>query len=208
MPTIAYLRVSTGGQDLGQQKLAVLDYAHKHRLTVDTFLETHQSAQHAVQQEKLLQLITALQPGDQLIVSELSRLGRSLGQILHIVDCLIQRGVRLVAIKEAIRFEGAHTLQTKAMVALFGLFAEVERDLIAERTKEGLAAAKARGKRLGRPPGALSRSKLEGKADDIRSLLQKNVSKASIARIMDVAQSTLHHFIRTRKLQSKQSGRE
>jgi DNA invertase Pin-like site-specific DNA recombinase len=94
------------------------------------------------------------------------------------------------------------------MIALFGLFAEVERDLIAERTKEGLAAAKARGKRLGRPQGALSKSKLDGKAEDIRSLLQKNVSKTSIARIMDVAQTTLYHFIRTRKLQSHKSGRD
>ncbi len=208
MPTIAYLRVSTGGQDLVQQKLAVLDYAHTHRLTVDTFLETHQSAQRAGHHEELLQLIATLQPGDQLIVSELSRLGRSLGQILHIVDGVIRQGVRLVAIKEALRFAGAPNLQTKAMVALFGLFAEVERDLIAARTKEGLAAAKARGKRLGRPPGAFSRSKLEDKADDIRALLQKNVSKASIARIMDVAQSTLHHFIRTRQLQAKKSGRD
>lgn len=114
----------------------------------------------------------------------------------------IQKQVRLIAIKEAIRFEGKQNIQTKAMIALFGLFAEVERDLIAQRTKEGLAAAKARGKRLGRPKGALSKSKLDGKEGDIRSLLQKRVSKASIARIMDVSPTTLHHFIKTRGLQS------
>ena len=208
MPTIAYLRVSTGRQDLDQQKLAVLDYAHTHRVTVDAFLETHRSSQRAMQKVELLEMIEALQPGDRLIVSELSRLGRSLSQILQIIDRLRQKEVRLVAIKEAIRFEGRHNIQTKAMIALFGLFAEVERDLIAERTKEGLAAAKARGKRLGRPQGALSKSKLDGKAEDIRSLLQKNVSKTSIARIMDVAQTTLYHFIRTRKLQSHKSGRD
>jgi DNA invertase Pin-like site-specific DNA recombinase len=147
-----------------------------------------------------MQMIETLQPGDRLIVSELSRLGRSLGQILQIIDCLIQKQVRLVAIKEAIRFEGKQNIQTKAMIALFGLFAEVERDLIAQRTKEGLAAAKARGKRPGRPKGALSKSKLDGKEGEIRSLLQKRVSKASIARIMDVSQTTLHHFIKTRDL--------
>ena len=87
------------------------------------------------------------------IVSELSRLGRSLGQILDIIDRLIHKGVRLVSIKEAIRFEGKQNLQTKAMIVLFGLFAEIERDLIVERTKEGLAAARARGKRLGRQGG-------------------------------------------------------
>jgi DNA invertase Pin-like site-specific DNA recombinase len=174
---------------------------------VDVFMETQRSSQRARQREELLQIIEALQPGDRLIVSELSRLGRSLSQILQIIDRLRQKEVRLGAIKEAIRFEGRHNIQTKAMIALFGLFAEVERDLIAERTKEGLAAAKARGQRLGRPQGALSKSKLDGKAGDIRSLLQKHVSKASIARIMDVSQTTLHHFIRTRKLQPTKNGR-
>ena len=79
------------------------------------------------------------------MLRELSRLGRSLSQILQIIDRLRQKEVRLVAMKEAIRFEGRHNIQTKAMIALFGLFAKVERDLIAEHTKEGLAAAKARG---------------------------------------------------------------
>ena len=88
MPTIAYLRVSTGRQDLDQQKLAVLDYAHKHRVIVDTFMETQRSSQRVMQREELLQMIEALQPGDRLIVSELSRLGRSLSQILQIIDRL------------------------------------------------------------------------------------------------------------------------
>ena len=86
------------------------------------------------------------------------------------------------------------------MIALFGLFAEVERDLISERTKEGLAAAKAKGTRLGRPKGALGSSKLDGKEPDIRGLLGKGVSKASIAKILDVSRSALYHFIETRRI--------
>src|SRR6266853_3071154 len=206
--TIAYLRVSTGGQDLDQQKLAILEYARRHRTPVADFVAVHGAAGSRAQREQLLGLIDTLQPGDRLIVSALSRLGRSLPQILQIVEQLMHKGIRLVALKESMRFEGKHNVQTKAMIALFGLFAEVERDLIAERTKEGLAAAKAKGTRLGRPQGALSKSKLDGKAEDIRSLLQQNVSKTSIARIMDVAQTTLYHFIRTRKLQSHKSGRD
>ena len=104
----------------------------------------------------------------------------------------------------SIRFEGKHNLQTKAMIALFGLFAEVERDLIAERTKEGLAAAKAKGTRLGRPQGALGKSKLNGKEAEITLLLQKKVPKASIARMVEVSPMTLDHFIRTHKLQPSQ----
>ena len=75
-----------------------------------------------------------------------------------------------------------------------------ERDLISERTKEGLAAAKAKGKRLGRPKGALGTSRLDGKEQDIRALLGKDVSKASIAKILDVSRSALYHFIQTRKI--------
>ncbi len=202
MRTIAYLRVSTGGQDLGQQKLAILEYARQHRMTVDDVVEVHGSTRRASQRAHVLELIETLSPGDRLLVSELSRLGRSLGQILQIVDHLVQKGVRLVAIKEAIRLEGKQILQTKAMLTLFGLFAEIERDLIAERTKEGLIAAKAQGKRLGRPKGAFGKSKLDGKEQEIQLLLRKHVSKASIARIVEVSPTTLQHFIHTRKLQS------
>jgi DNA invertase Pin-like site-specific DNA recombinase len=200
--TIAYLRVSTGGQDLGHQKLAILEYARQHRITVDDVVEVRASTRRVSQRAHVLALIETLSSGDRLIVSELSRLGRSLGQILQIVDHLVQKGVRLVAIKEAIRLEGKQTLQTKAMLTLFGLFAEIERDLIAERTKEGLIAAKAQGKRLGRPKGAFGKSKLDGKEQEIQLLLRKHVSKASIARIVEVSPTTLQHCIHTRKLQS------
>ena len=100
-------------------------------------------------------MLGTLQPGDRLLVSELSRLGRSLSQVIQIVETLVRRKIRFIAIKEAIEFDGQQDLRTKVMIALFGLFAEVERDLISERTKEGLAAAKAKGKRLGRPQGGL-----------------------------------------------------
>ncbi len=105
-----------------------------------------------------------------------------------------------IAIKEAIRFEGKQDMQTKVMVALCGLFAEVERDLISERTKEGLAGARAKGRLLGRPKGLLGTSKLDGKEGEIRMLLEKQVSKASIAKIVGVSSANLRHFIRTRKL--------
>jgi DNA invertase Pin-like site-specific DNA recombinase len=89
--------------------------------------------------------------------------------------------VRLVAMKDAIHFEGQQTLQTKAMIAVFGRFAEVERDFIVERPRKGLAAARAKRKRLGRPKGGLGKSKLDGKRQDIQLLLRKHVSKASTA---------------------------
>ncbi len=183
--TAASLRVSTGSQDLATQKLAILDFTQKRRFTVDAFIESRISSRKSPIERRIEEMLGTLQSGDRLLVSELSRLGRSLSQVLQ---------------KEAIEVEGKQDLRTKVMIAMFGLFAEVERDLISERTKEGLAAAKAKGKQLGRPKGALGKSKLDGKEEDIRMLLGKEVSKASIAKILDVSRSALYHFIETRKI--------
>ncbi len=200
MKTIAYLRVSTNVQDLNSQKLAILDFARNEGFGVDEFVEITISSRRSQQRDQLLDTIQGLNKGDRLVVSELSRLGRSLGQVIAIVDSLVKRKVRFIAIKEGIRFEGKQTLQSKVMVTLFALFSEVERDLISERTKEGLASAKAKGKLLGRPKGSLGRSKLEGREQEIQMLLTKGVSKASIAKITDVSRTNLLHFIRTRQL--------
>lgn len=209
MKTVAYLRVSTGSQDLANQKLAILDYARLNHFAVDRFIEAQASSRKGPDQRRTDELLGALAAGDRLVVSELSRLGRSLGQVIQLVDELVKRKVRFIAIKESIRFEGKQDLQTKVMIALFGLFAEVERDLISERTKEGLVAARARGRLLGRPKGSRGSSKLDGKEGEIRMLLEKRVSKASIAKITGVSSTNLRHFIRTRKLDSKVSkGRE
>jgi DNA invertase Pin-like site-specific DNA recombinase len=205
MKTIAYLRVSMGSQDLANQKLAVLDYARQKRFGIDRFVEVQASSRKGRDQRRIEELLDSLAAGDRLVISELSRLGRSLGQVIQIVDELVKRKVRFTAIKESIRFEGKQDLQTKVMIALFGLFAEVERDLISERTREGLAAARAKGRLLGRPKGSLGTSKLNGKEEEIRLLLEKEVSKRSIAKIMDVSTTNLRHFIRTRKLASEVS---
>ena len=113
---------------------------------------------------------------------------------------LLEQKACFIAIKEGIQFERKQDLKTKVMIALFGLFAEVERDLISERTKEGVAAARAKGRMPGRPKGSLGTSKLDGRDDEIEMLLKKGVSKAAIAKIMDVSRTAFYHFIRTRKL--------
>jgi DNA invertase Pin-like site-specific DNA recombinase len=133
-------------------------------------------------------------------VSELSRLGRSVRQIIQLLDQLLKQEVTLVAIKENLTLHDTPDIQTKLMITLFSLFAEIERDLIAERTKEGLAAARAKGRQIGRPKGALGTTKLTGRETEIQDLLVKTVSKASIAKIMGVSRGTLHHFICSRHL--------
>ena len=136
---------------------------------------------------------------DQLVVTELSRLGRSLGQIVAILDALAKEPVSFIAIKENIRVEGKD-IQTKVMTTLFALFAGLERDLISERTREGLARARSTGKKLGRPKGSLGVSRLDGKEDEIRRFLRLGVSKSAIAKITGVSRQTLYHFIGTRGL--------
>jgi DNA invertase Pin-like site-specific DNA recombinase len=200
MKTLAYLRVSKDSQDVTHQRLAVLEFARQAKREIDEFMELQVSSRRSPRERQLDVLLAQLEPGDTLVVSELSRMGRSVGEIITIVDTLVKQQIQLVAIKEGIRLEGRQDLQTKVMVTLFGLFAEIERELISRRTKEALAAARAAGKRLGRPPGRRGHSKLDGKEADIRRLLGLRVSKASIAKITGVDRSTLSHFIRSRHL--------
>ena len=100
-----------------------------------------------------------------------------------VLDALAKVGVAFVALKENIRVEGKRDIQTKVMTTLFTLFAEVERDLISERTREGLARARSSGRKLGRPKGSLGVSRLDGKEDEIRRFLELGVSKTAIAKL-------------------------
>lgn len=200
MKITAYLRVSTSGQEISNQKLAILDYAQQHQLQVDKFLEVQVSSRKSLRERGIDGLFAGMQAGDLLLVSELSRLGRSVGKIIQIVDELIKHQIKFIAIKENIHLNGKQDIQSKVMVTMFGLFAEIERDLISVRTREGLAAARAKGKVLGRPKGSHGPSILDGKEDEIKMLLAKKVSKASIAKILDVSRSTLLYFIKSRKL--------
>ncbi len=145
LKTVAYLRVSTRSQDLANQKLAILEFSQKRRFPIDEFDEARTSSRKSPLERRIEKMLGTLQPGDRLLLSELSRLGRSLGQVIQIVDTLLHRKIRFIAIKERIESDGEQDMQTKVMIALFGLFAEVERDLISERTKEGVRLPVRRG---------------------------------------------------------------
>ncbi len=199
MKTIAYLRVSTDKQDLKNQKLAVHDYCHKNKIKITKFIGVNMSSRKSTKERRIDEILNQLKPKDRLIVSELSRLGRSVGQIIRIVDHLIKNKISLVCIKENIILNGKQTLTNKIMITLFSLFAEIERDLISQRTREGLALARKKGKQLGRPRGSFN-SKLDGKEAEIKILLKKKVSKASIARIFNISKTGLYHFVNSRKL--------
>jgi hypothetical protein len=126
-----------------------LEFAHAERITIEEFVELQASTRRSAKVRKVDLLLARLAPGDTLLVSELSRLGRSVGEIITLIDTLVTRQIRVFALKEGLRLTGTQDLQTTVMVTLFGLFAEIERTLLSLRTKEALAVAKAAGKRLG-----------------------------------------------------------
>lgn len=198
--TVGYIRVSSDKQTVDNQRLAILDYCQTHKLNVDEWIEIEMSSRKSTKQRRIDELMERLKKGDTLIVSELSRLARSVGQIAIIVDTLIKNGVRTVCLKEGLDLNGSKDMQSKVMITMFSLFSEIERDLISERTKEGLRRARAEGKLLGRPKGIPGKSKLDGKEDEIKDMLSKGVTKANIARICGVGATTMSHFIKSRKL--------
>ena len=197
--TIGYCRVSTEDQELKNQRLEVLEYASRNNLTITNWIEKKVSSRKSIKERLIDSLLDQLNSGDTLIVAELSRLGRSVGQIAIIVNTLVETGVQLICIKENIQLNGKPNIQGKVILTMFSLFAEIERDLISERTLAGLARARKEGKQIGRPKG-LGKSVLDGKENEIRELLKKKVSKASIAKIYQVSWPCVTHFIKTRKL--------
>lgn len=197
--TVAYLRVSTSGQDVQNQELEIRRYAEANGTKVDEWVRLEMSTRRSLAERGIDELLGKLKAGDTLIVSALDRLGRSLSQIVMLVDELMDKGVSFLAVKQGMRLNGERDMTAKVQVAMFGLMAEIERDLISERTKSGLERARAEGKQLGRPKGP-GKSRLDCKQGEITQLLQKGVSKASIAKIVDVAPATLQHFLKTRRV--------
>lgn len=192
---IAYLRISTGQQDINSQKLELHEYARKNDLKINEFVEVESSSRKSPQTRKIDKLLENLQGGDLLLVSELSRLGRSVGQVIQIVDLLIKKQVRFVAVKESIQISGKQDIQTKTMITLFGLFAEIERDLISERTKQGLFAAKMKGRVLGRPKGS-GQSRLDPLKPEIEALLKNGSPKTFIAKRYQTSLPNLYKWMK------------
>lgn len=192
MKNIGYIRVSTDKQDLNNQKLAILEYASKREMKIHKFVKTKVSSRSSTKVRKIDKLLDELEEDDTLIVYELSRIGRSLGQIVNTVNTLIEKQVRFISIKEDIYISGTRSLRSKVTVGLFGIFADIERDLISQRTRQGLIAARLRCKVVGRPKGSIGKSKLDSYEEQIKELLDKNISKISkhIARFRPNYQRT------------------
>lgn len=189
-----YIRVSTEMQTTENQKIAIEQYLHTKRMSKKIkWISETVSGTKKLEKRKLGELMEATQKGDIIIVTELSRLGRSLIMILTVLQSFLEKGVEVIAIKEG--YELGNNLQSKVIAFAFGLSAEVERTLISERTKQGLARVKREGKILGRKKGQKSKKyKLTDKIEIIRSERAAMRSKLSIARMLGVSWVTLNEF--------------
>jgi DNA invertase Pin-like site-specific DNA recombinase len=180
---VAYLRASTDKQDLSHQKLEILEYARRQGLRVDEYLELTISSRKTSKQRRIDELTQKLEETDTLIVTELSRLGRSTAEVIALVNTLVERNIRLIAIKQNLDIS-RHDMNSKIIITLFSLFAELERDLISLRTREALAAKKAQGRPLGKPKGTLQKSKFDSDVARIKELLGYGLSVRKIAKVL------------------------
>lgn len=174
--TIAYVRASTDKQDTDHQRLEILEFARQKGYRVDDYIELTMSSRKDPRERRIEELTQRLNAGDTLIVTELSRIGRSTGEVIMLVNKLVEQGVRLIVIKQKLDLQDKQDMTAKIMITLFSLFAELERDLISVRTKEALAAKKAQGKKLGKPMGTVQASIYDKDRDRIEELLKLGLS--------------------------------
>ncbi len=190
-----YIRVSTDKQTVENQRFEIMNFANGTNIKIDKWIEETISGNMAVEKRKLGALLKKLNKGDILISSEISRLGRNLMMIMSILNICMQKGIHVWTIKDNYRL--GNDINSKVLAFAFGLSAEIERNLISQRTKEALARKKNEGAVLGRPKGSKStRTKLSGKEERIKEMLQEGISKSAIARRMKVSRITLLTFIK------------
>ncbi|MFC1895385.1 recombinase family protein [Thermodesulfobacteriota bacterium] len=196
---VGYLRVSTIDQNTSKNKADVLSFANSKGLIgqVD-FVEERISGLKSWKKRKLKGLVDSMTSGDVLIVPELSRLGRSLVEVLEVLNELTNKDVAVYSVKENLQLNGLD-MQSKVMRTMLGLFAEIERDLISARTKEGLAAARAKGRQLGRPKGP-GKSRLDPHEPEIVALLKNGSRQNFIAQRFKVTPATLGNWLKKRGL--------
>ena len=188
-----YIRVSTDNQHTANQHHEIELFTANNTMKIDQWVEEIISSRKPLHERKLGKILKKLKKGDILIATELSRLGRNLLEVMGILQECLEKDCQIWTLKENYRL-GAD-IQSKVLAFAFSLASEIERQLISERTKNSLQRLKDEGKHLGRPHG-FSYRKLQKKHDKIKELLDKNVTKAEIARLMGCSWITLHRYIK------------
>lgn len=192
---IAYIRCSTQKQQTSHQRHEIQEYTDKNGLVIDRWVEETISSRKSLKKRKLGTLLEELQENDVLIATEISRLVRSLSEVMGILETCLSKNCQVITIKE--NYHLGNDIQSQVLAFAFGLSAQIERDLISQRTKSSLDNRRDAGVRLGRPMGAEAKKlKLAKNAKKIEELLAKGLKKAQIARILGVQRMTLNRFLK------------
>ena len=193
-----YIRVSTDKQTVENQRYEITEFCKKQEFIVDRWITDEGiSGTKDPSQRDLGKLLKKAKRGDVIICSELSRLGRTLLMVMGIFNYCMQQDIQIWTIKENYRL--GNDISSKVLAFAFGLSAEIERNLISQRTKEALARKKAEGVILGRPKGSKSaKTKLTGQENRIKELVNKQVSYSAIGRILGVHRLTVSSFVKER----------
>lgn len=201
MKTVACIRVSGCSQDISRQRHEIVEYCNAHHIHVDEFIEINVSDRKVPLEKRINEFLKKVERGDTVVVLGLSHLGRSIVEVIRILKGLADKGVNIVAIKQALHLKTSNSdmdMQSKIMIAIFSLLADLERDIVSQNIKDALNARKASGVRLGRPRGRLGKSKLDVHKAEIEHLLSKKVSVSAIARIYGMSRAAVRNFINTR----------
>ena len=194
----AYIRVSTDKQTLENQKHKILEYAYSKKVQIEDFIEIEVSSRKNQKERLLDELFSKLEENDTLIVTELSRLGRNMLEILNLIEKFNTKNIKLVFINQP-ELSTNDTALSKLLFSIYGYFAETEREIISERTKQGLAVARAKGKILGRQKGQIVKSKYDPYKDKIKELHDLGLSVQKIVDYIGVgSQPSLRSYINTR----------
>lgn len=189
----AYIRISTDKQDEASQRQIIASAICREPVTPVQWITDTASGGTPWQKRGLASALDMSLAGDTIITSEISRIARSTVGVLSFLTACAERGVNVVAVKSGIKLDGS--MSSKIVVTVLAMAAEIERDLLRERTTAALQARKARGLPVGRQPGALGkRNKLAGRESEVDHLIAAKVSYSAIARLMGCSRQTLHSF--------------
>lgn len=190
--TIAYLRVSTNDQNIEKNKSGILHLANEKELGKVEWVEEQASGRISWRKRKVAQVLEELQSGDNLIVSELSRLGRSMLECMEILSITSKKQINIYAVKGNWQLD--QSIQSKILAMAFAMAAEIEQDLISQRTKEALAAKRKAGMKLGRPKDS-GTSKLDKHRPEIEALLETGSTQRYIASRFNTTESNLSRWM-------------
>lgn len=190
----AYIRVSTEMQNFSSQEYEIRKYCSQRDIRIDKWITEARSGMLSYEKRTLGKVLRKMKKGDLLICSEISRLGRNMLMIMSILNYCSAKGIFIHTIKD--NFDLSDNINSKIIAFAFALAAEIERNLISQRTKEALAARKASGKKLGRPPGT-SKKKISiyKEKDKIKEMIERHESISSIARHYGIHRNTLKKYI-------------